>query len=141
MKDDGRERRSRQVAVQQAEAYIRAHLDTPIPLARLSRIVGLSERGLRSAFYGIHGMPPKRWMVTERLLRAQSALTNAEAPDTTVTRVAIDHGFFQLGRFAAIYRAAFGETPSDTLRAAQRPKAKAGSTTAGLRGHVNVITQ
>jgi len=34
---------------------------------------------------------------------------------TTVTYVAMDHGFFQLGRFSADYRRAFGELPSVTL--------------------------
>ena len=32
----------------------------------------------------------------------------------TVDIVATDHGFYELGRFAAAYRQAFGETPGAT---------------------------
>jgi len=39
----------------------------------------------------------------------------AKTSTTTVTAVAMDHGFFQLGRFSADYRRAFGELPSETL--------------------------
>jgi transcriptional regulator GlxA family with amidase domain len=111
---------SRQAAVQRAEAYVRTHLDTPIPLSELCRVVGLSERGLRNAFYRVHGMGPKRWILTERLVRTQTALRKPQNVALTVTTIAADHGFYQLGRFAAMYRRRFGEAPSETLRAACR---------------------
>ena len=105
-------------AIERAEAYVRQHLDDPIPLSELCRVVGLSERGLRNAFYRIHGMGPKRWILTERLLQTQTALRQPRTVALTVTTVAVDHGFNQLGRFAGMYRQRFGETPSETLRAA-----------------------
>jgi AraC family ethanolamine operon transcriptional activator len=103
-------------AVELAEAYLRTHIDAPVPVSLLSRLVGLSERGLRDAFYQVRGMGPKRWIVSERLQGVRDALTDAWAEPTTVTDAAADHGFYELGRFAGIYRAAFGEAPSDTLR-------------------------
>ena len=57
---------SRQNAVELAEAYLRAHLDDRVPVSRLCQVVGLSERGLRDAFYSVRGMGPKRWIVTVR---------------------------------------------------------------------------
>jgi transcriptional regulator GlxA family with amidase domain len=114
---------SQRKVVDFAEAYVRAHLDAPIPLARLCRMVGLSERGLRNAFYGVHGISPKRWMLAERLLWVRRALSDAAHPTTTVTRVAMGFGFYDLGRFAAVYKVAFGEAPSETLRGAQRKSA------------------
>ena len=57
---------SRLVAVERAEAYVRAHAGTSVPISRLSRIVGLSERCLRNAFYGVRGMSPRRRFIAER---------------------------------------------------------------------------
>lgn len=108
--------RSGKNVVERAEAYLRAHPNTPVPCSELSRVVGLSERGLRSAFYRVRGMSPKQYMVAERLLQARRALCSARAGSATVTVVATNCGFYELGRFAASYRQAFGEVPSETLR-------------------------
>ena len=116
-----RHRRSRVIAtpqeiVERAEACMRAHIAAPIPLFRLCRIVGISERGLRNAFYRVRGMGPKRCMVVERLEGVRKALRDSRTNPTTVTDAAMCHGFYELGRFAANYRKAFGEAPSETLR-------------------------
>jgi AraC-like DNA-binding protein len=37
-------------------------------------------------------------------------------PGASVTAVAMNFGFFHLGRFATSYRKRFGESPSETLR-------------------------
>ena len=108
----------RQAVVERAETYVRAHLDSPIPLSRLCSVLGVSERGLRNAFYEVHGMGPKRWMMAERLHGVQVALRERRGIAITVTEVATDHGFYQLGKFAAIYRKTFGEAPSTTLHSA-----------------------
>ena len=108
----------RQAVVERAEAYVRAHLDSPIPLSRLCRVAGVSERGLRNAFYEVHGVGPKRWMMAERLQGVQIALRQSGGIPITVTSVATDHGFYQLGKFAAIYKKTFGEAPSTTLHSA-----------------------
>lgn len=111
---------SRQQAVERAESYVRAHPDADVPISQLCRIAGVSERGLRNAFHSVRGMSPKQYLLTERLLGARRALIDSSRHPTTVTDVATNYGFFELGRFAATYREAFGETPSDTLRAAIR---------------------
>ncbi len=83
-------------------------------------MVGLSERGLRNAFYGVRGMSPKRRFIAERLEDARRALCDGRQSGTTVTGVATRYGFYELGRFAASYKEAFGETPSATLRGTLR---------------------
>jgi transcriptional regulator GlxA family with amidase domain len=114
---------SRQVAVEHAEAYVRAHPATRAPVHTVCAIVGLSERGLRNAFYEVRGMSPQQWMFAARLQSVRRALNDAYEGSTTVTSVATGHGFYELGRFAARYRKAFGEAPSETLRNAGRGSA------------------
>jgi transcriptional regulator GlxA family with amidase domain len=94
-----------------------------VPLARVCRLVGLSERGLRNAFYDVRGMSPQRCMRVERLRGARRALSQTVGRPKTVTGVATRYGFYELGRFAATYRHAFGEAPSETLRGANRRSA------------------
>jgi transcriptional regulator GlxA family with amidase domain len=55
-------------------------------------------------------------MLTLRLNAVRTALHQSSRPSLTVTDAATDCGFFELGRFAASYKQAFGERPSDTLR-------------------------
>ena len=107
---------ARQRAVERAEAYLKAHLDSPIPLAHLCHVTGLSERGLRNAFYRVRGMSPTRCLRTERLHGVRNALRGEWSSPITVTDVAIGHGFSELGRFSMTYREEFGESPSETLR-------------------------
>ena len=47
---------------------------------------------------------------------ARRALRAADPRRTTVSAIALDCGFWELGRFAVAYRRTFGESPSDTLR-------------------------
>jgi len=107
---------SRQHTVELAEAYVRAHPDATVPLSELCHIVGISERGLRNAFYCVRGISPTRAMLAERLLGVRRVLRSSATRPTTVTDVATDFGFYELGRFAVTYKEAFGESPSETLR-------------------------
>ena len=119
-RDQSRPSRSHEDVVECAESYMRAHLATPTPMATLCRVVGRSERGLRNAFYQVRGMSPKRSLQSERLRGARQALSTDASGAISVTCVATAYGFYELGRFAAIYKREFGETPSETLRMAIR---------------------
>jgi transcriptional regulator GlxA family with amidase domain len=50
-----------------------------------------------------------------RLRRAREELRAAQREATTVRAVAVGLGILHMGRFAAAYREAFGESPSETL--------------------------
>lgn len=105
--------------VRQAEAFLDAHMGQSAPIATLSAAVGVTPRRLRIAFNEVRGMGPRRGLVRYRLGLVRRALSRPETDRTTVTVIATDYGFLELGRFAGTYKAVFGETPSATLRGAR----------------------
>jgi len=102
--------------VNRLDAFLRDHFDEPIHMAQLCDVTGVSERSLRNACHAVHGTSPKRYLTRRRMEAVRTALVVARPGEATVTRIATDHGFFELGRFAAAYSSLFGERPSDTLR-------------------------
>ena len=61
-------------------------------------------------------MGPIRYLSLRRMHLVRRALLGADPSTATVTRLATDHGFWELGRFAVAYRTLFGESPSESLR-------------------------
>lgn len=99
------------------EAWIEAHLYEPLTVGRLCAVAGVGERSLQKSFESRRGMSPMRFVVERRLATAQRLLMDA-AGAHDVTSVAVRLGFGHIGRFAQLYRTAFGETPSLTRRRA-----------------------
>src|SRR4029453_3021068 len=130
--------KSRREAGERVEAYLRANFDSPMRVSTLSRVAGLSERALRDAFYTVHGMSPKQWILAERLKQVRTILSRGESGPISVTGAATRYGFYELGRFAATYKEAFGEVPSETLRSAMRRSAE---TITDRKGHADVCTR
>jgi AraC family ethanolamine operon transcriptional activator len=114
--DEASARTPRRALVARAMGLLRDNPGEPITIAELSRMVGVSERTLRAAFRDVIGMSPKQYAIRQRLRAAREALCAADPKTTTVTDIAMAHGFFELGRFAGRYRHVFGEAPSRTLR-------------------------
>jgi len=86
-----------------------------VTLAQLSVASHVSERRVRDAFYDCYGMSPTAYLRIVALHRARDAILRGPLAHDAVTRVASDFGFWHLSRFAAQYRALFGEAPSETL--------------------------
>lgn len=99
------------------ENWIDAHLAEPLTLGRLCQVAGVGARCLQKTFDQRRGLSPMRF-VTERRLAAAFHRLNRAAPDTSVTRIALELGFGHLGRFAQMYREVIGESPSQTLAGA-----------------------
>ena len=101
--------------VKQAEKLAFCRDGQLLTVTALCRALAVSERTLRSAFHRIHGAPPCRHLRMLRLLDARKTLLVADRKRATVTEVATALGFSELGRFSVEYKAAFGESPSQTL--------------------------
>ncbi|GFZ87710.1 hypothetical protein GCM10011408_02930 [Dyella caseinilytica] len=95
--------------------FMRANLHRDIYLDELARAAGMSERALRYTFADLLGVSPTRYLSLLRLHEASRRLAAAGAGRLSVKSVAMSCGWWDLSRFAANYRRAFGEHPSDTL--------------------------
>lgn len=85
----------------------------------LAEQTGVSVRTLQSATQAICGMSPHRYSRVLRLWSVRKQLRLGPA-GRSVKSCAIAHGFWHLSEFAASYRAAFGELPSETLNRSLR---------------------
>lgn len=98
------------------EDYLASRRYEPVYLAEICAAIGVSERTLRAFCQEHLGVGPVRYLWLRRMNLAHRALLRAEADKTSVTEIATDHGFWELGRFSVEYRALFDEAPSATLR-------------------------
>jgi AraC-like DNA-binding protein len=115
--------RHRPSVMRRLEETLEAKSEEPLYMAELCAAVGASYWTLRDCCLEYLGMSPKRYLWMRRMNLARRALQRADAENTTVTDVATNYGFWELGRFSVAYRSLFGESPSAALhRPSDRPK-------------------
>jgi len=78
-------------------------------LDELAQVAGMSRRTLTRRFRHEMGMTFSAWHQQVRLLEALARLSTGAA----VTRVALDVGYRSPSSFTAVFRRAFGATPSE----------------------------
>ncbi|WP_159089942.1 helix-turn-helix domain-containing protein [Ruegeria sp. Alg231-54] len=88
-------------------------IDTSV--SALAQEIGVSKRSMFQAFKNQYGVGPRRFHELLRLNALRSCLYYAADGGNSVTSLANEHGFSELGRMAGKYRALFGELPSTTL--------------------------
>ncbi|WP_460711531.1 AraC family transcriptional regulator [Nocardioides dilutus] len=103
-------------AIARAVELIEARPEAGWTTVRLAREVHLSVRALQAGFRRDRDVSPMTYLRQVRLRRAREVLLAATPETTTVRFVATRFGLLHLGRFAAAYRAAYGESPVETLR-------------------------
>ncbi len=98
-------------SVRAALEYIEAHLDSPLPLVTLSRVVGLSPNHLQQTFTRIVGLSPKTYCDFRRLARLRQCLRAGESIANAIygagygsTRSVYERARKMLGMTPAAYR-------------------------------------
>lgn len=103
-------------AMRRLEELLEARRDEPLYVLEICAEAGIGERSFRAYCHEHLGMGPHRYLWLRRMNMAQRALMRADPRTNTVTDIATQYGFGELGRFAVSYRELFGEPPSATLR-------------------------
>ncbi|WP_170469978.1 AraC family transcriptional regulator [Ruegeria arenilitoris] len=87
-----------------------------VSVEALAEEIGVSKRSIFQAFRQEYGIGPRRFREIVRLNALRASLYRSEPDNSSVTNLANDHGFSELGRMAGKYRSLFGELPSETLK-------------------------
>ena len=104
------------------EELIRENTIAPLYSDELARSVGASVRTLQTATQAVHGMSLHQYLRLRRLWSARCQLTTG-LPGLTVQAVARANGFWHMGEFSKLYKATYGELPTQTTARAARPTA------------------
>lgn len=108
--------RNHMAVISKFEEFLEAQCGEPIYIAEICVATGVSEATLRRCCREHLGISPVRYLWLRRMTLVRGALVRADPATATVTNIATDHGFWELGRFSTEYRALFGESPSASLR-------------------------
>ena len=98
------------------EQFTNSCPDRPLYIMDVCKGIGVSERTLRLHCLEHLGLSPHRYLWLRRMHQVRRALMLADASAKTVTEIATDHGFWELGRFSVAYKKLFGEPPGASLR-------------------------
>lgn len=98
------------------EDALAGHVDRQPGVPALCAAIGVPERTLQACCLEFLGMSPSRYLWLRRLNMVHAALRHADPATASVAEIAQRYQFLDLKRFATVYRAIFGEMPSDTLR-------------------------
>ena len=102
----------RKVRIEALEKWIDAHLQADISVQAMATVSGVKPHTLTKTILAGRGVSPKELVLSRRLTAANRLLlTDSKSVSDAAYACGINH----LGRFAAAYRRAFGESPSDTL--------------------------
>lgn len=121
----GRPRASRTQIMARIAEVLREREASPLRLADLCEVTGVSERTLRTMFLEQYGVGPKRYVRTRKLHAVRAALAQADPTRETVSGIARRFGLSDIGRMAKDYSALFGEYPRETLMRKPRGAGKA----------------
>lgn len=102
--------------VRDATDFALAHTNEPITVSDLCARLKISRRMLNYCFLEVLNTNPVQYLRTLRLNGVRRELRETAGNPQAIRDIACKWGFWHLSRFAAEYRALFGELPSDTQR-------------------------
>lgn len=104
--------------VETAVRIMEATVETPLSLKRLARRVDISPRHLQDLFREAMGVTPHAHYLALRLNAARRKVIETRG---SFAAIAAETGFNAASAFSRSYRAAFGESPSQTRRRVRKP--------------------
>ena len=96
------------------EAYLQAHIEEPIPVKALAKLVSLSPSHFCRAFKDSYGASPHAYILRRRVARAQELMLASREP---ISQIALACGFSGSAHFANRFRQIVGEPPNVWRRA------------------------
>jgi AraC family transcriptional regulator len=98
---------------QKVEDFIETRLKMPLPVELLAKAAGMSCSHFTRAFRNAMKMPPHRYVMWRRLLRAQELLKNS---NESLAEVALLTGFADQSHLSRYFHLNLGESPSQFRR-------------------------
>ena len=103
-------------ALKDAVRFIHRNAGGEVGIADVAAAVHLTPRAVQYLFRQRLDTTPTEYLRRVRLHRAHQDLMTGDRSGTTVTQVAQRWGFAHTGRFAVLYRQAYGQSPHTTLK-------------------------
>jgi methylphosphotriester-DNA--protein-cysteine methyltransferase len=104
--------------ISKAIVYVRSRYSKNIQVEELACVTGVNTRALHRYFQTYLRMAPKEYLKFRRLNLVRRSLRLdpvTEGVKNHITRVLVNYGVTELGRFAVEYRRLFHESPSETF--------------------------
>ena len=95
---------------------MRANVSSPLTIETIAEAAGCSIRALQLAFRRFRDTTPRAALQRMRLEAARTEMMRVERTQSLL-RIAAEYGFSNPGRFAQLFRRAYGAYPSEALRA------------------------
>jgi len=104
--------------ISEAIDFIHANMHQALTLTEVAQAAGMSVRSLQYGFHRFRNVTPRAYLRQVRLEAVRAELVSP-LNALPVRDIALKWGFAHMGHFAASYRAAYGEAPSETARLAR----------------------
>ena len=96
-----------------AISFMEQSIESPLPLAQIADLAGLSTRQLQRLFRAELARTPEQFFVDMRLRAASDLLSHTDDP---IGDIALQCGFGNQSHFARTFQTTFGHRPSDVRR-------------------------